>query len=69
MSYDYGKLKGRIKEKFGNQENFALAMGIGLSTLNLKLNNRAEWSQEEMKLSMILLEEPISDIPLYFFAH
>lgn len=69
MSYEYGKLKGRIKEKFGNQEQFAAAMGIGLSTLNLKLNNKAEWSQEEMKLSMVLLEEPISDIPLYFFTH
>ncbi len=69
MLYDYSKLKGSIREKYGKQEDFANAMGIGLSTLNLKLNNKAEWSQEEMKTAMRLLDKPLKDLKLYFFAH
>lgn len=69
MNYDYRKLKGKIKEKFGTQEAFAKAIGMGLSTINLKLNNNAEWSQEEMKATMIALNEPITNIPAYFFIH
>lgn len=69
MLYNYSKLKGSIREKYGKQEDFANAMGIGLSTLNLKLNNKAEWSQEEMKTAMRLLDKPLTDLSLYFFAH
>ncbi len=69
MNYDYRRLKGKIKEKFGTQEAFAKAIGMGLSTINLKLNNNAEWSQEEMKATMIVLNEPITNIPAYFFIH
>lgn len=69
MLYDYSKLKGSIREKYGKQEDFATAMGIGLSTLNLKLNNRAEWSQEEMKMAMALLDKPLNDLNQYFFTH
>lgn len=69
MSYDYSKLKGAIREKFTKQEAFAEHMGIGLSTLNLKLNNKAEWTQEEMQAAMTLLGESYSMIPTYFFTH
>lgn len=69
MLYNYSKLKGSIREKYGKQEDFANAMGIGLSTLNLKLNNKAEWSQEEMKTAMRLLDKPLTDLSLYFFSH
>ena len=36
MNYNYNKLKGKIKEQFNTQEEFAKALGIGASTLNLK---------------------------------
>lgn len=54
--------------KFRKQEAFAERMGIGLSTLNLKLNNKAEWTQEEMQAAMTLLGESYSMIPIYFFT-
>lgn len=69
MDFNYNKLKGAIKEKYSKQEDFASAMGIGLSTLNLKLNNKSEWSQEEMKTAMNLLNIPLSDIEKIFFTH
>lgn len=68
MGYDYSKLKGAIREKFTKQETFAEQMGIGLSTLNLKLNNKAEWTQEEMQVAMTLLGESYGMIPIYFFT-
>lgn len=69
MEYDYSELMGAIKAKFGKRSNFALAMGMGESTLSLKLNNKAEWSQDEMKMAMDLLEKPYTEIPTYFFRH
>lgn len=69
MSYDYSKLKGKIKEKYETRDRFAKALGIGLSTLSLKLNNKAEWSQEEMRITLQLLGETPDSIDAYFFAH
>lgn len=69
MNYDYNKLKGKIKEEFRTQEIFAKALGMGLSTLNLKLNNKAEWTQDEMRESLRLLKEPVGRITDYFFTH
>ena len=68
MEYDYNKLKGKIKEKYGTQEAFAKALGIGFSTLNLKLNNKAEWTQDEMKSSLQLLGENLNSVNSYFFT-
>ena len=69
MDYDYSKLTGKIKEIFGRQVAFAEAMGMGESTLSLKLNNRAEWSQAEMSKAMDLLLIDPADVRLYFFTH
>lgn len=66
MNYDYNKLKGKIKEEFGTQGLFAKALGMGVSTLNLKLNNKAEWTQDEMRESLRLLKEPVGMIKDYF---
>lgn len=69
MNYDYSKLIGAIAEKFKTRASFATSMGMGECTLSLKLNNRTEWSQDEMKKAMDLLKEPYSEIPSYFFKH
>lgn len=69
MTYDYSELMGAIKAKFKTRSSFAVAMGMGESTLSLKLNNKAEWTQDEMKLAMDLLGKPYTEIPIYFFAH
>lgn len=67
MEFDYCKLKGRIKEKFGTQDNFADALGIGRVSLSQRLNNKLEFSQCEMIRSCELLGFPPSEIPGYFF--
>lgn len=69
MNYDYSKLCGRIKERFSTQALFAEALHIGESTLSLKLNNKAEWTQDEMTKAMILLGVDCVDVKDYFFTH
>ena len=66
--YDYSRIMGRIKEKFGTQASFAKALGMGQSTLNLKLNNKAEWSQDEMTAALGLLDLGMEFIKDYFFC-
>ena len=67
MSFDYSKLKGRIKEKFETQGNFAAAIGTSERTLSLKLNNERAWTQTEIVKSMEALELEETDLHLYFF--
>lgn len=67
MKYDYSKLKGRIRECYATQEEFAKALGIGFSTLSLKLNNKAEWSQDEMRNALQLLNVEEKQVDTYFF--
>lgn len=68
MVYDYSKLQGKIKEKFSNQENFARAIGISRTSLNLKLNGKSMFSHEEMAKSIDVLNIPKEDLPEYFFC-
>lgn len=66
--FNYNKLRGRIKEIFGTNQNFADAIGMGRGTLSAKLNNLTEFTQSEMRDSAKLLCFPESDIPVYFFT-
>lgn len=67
--YDYRKLRGRIKEKFGTQSAFAKVMGLSDVSVSNKLNNNVEWGQEEIEKSVMVLEIAYSDIHSYFFTH
>ncbi len=67
MSFDYNKLRGRIKEKYKTQENFANAMGISMTTLSFKLNNKVSWSQQEINLACQLLDIEDHEVTAYFF--
>lgn len=66
--YDYSKLLGKIKEKYGTQKEFAKALGVGNTSLSQRLNNHLEWTQDEMKKTMILFNEPLNKINEYFFT-
>ena len=66
--FDYSKLKGRIKEKFNTQENFAKSLGIGYVSLSQRLNNKLEFSQKEISNAIILLDLSEEEIPKYFFC-
>ena len=69
MNYDYTNLKLLIKSRYSTFEKFADALEIGRSTLSLKLNNNAEWSQDEMNRAMKLLGISENEINKYFFCH
>lgn len=64
----YAKLRGKIREKFATQEDFAEAMGIDRSTLSLKLNSKSEWSRIEIEKACILLGIQIEEVYAYFFT-
>ena len=64
----YTKLKGRIVEKFGTQNNFAQAMDMNRSTLSLKLNAKSEWSRLEVEKACGLLDIGIAEVGAYFFT-
>lgn len=68
MSWDYSKLRGRIKEICGTQDAFADKIGIGRVSLSQRLNNALEFSQDEMFKSCDVLNIDKSDIPIYFFT-
>lgn len=68
MAFNYSKLRGKIREIFGTQEDFAKAIGIGTVSLSYKLNNKSEWSQQEINKAVELLNIQDDQIVLYFFT-
>lgn len=68
MSYNYGKLRGKIKEVCGTQDVFAEKLGIGRVTLSQRLNNQSEFSQDEIYRTCDILNIEKKEIPLYFFT-
>ena len=64
----YGKLKGRIVEKFGSQSRFAEALGTTENTVSRKMQSKVEFSKEDMIKWSKLLEISQTDIPDYFFC-
>lgn len=55
MKYNFDKLKGKIKEIFDTQNEFANAMGMAPNTLSCKLNNQSEFSSNEISRAIDLL--------------
>lgn len=64
---DYRKLKGKIKEVYDTQDAFAKALGMSYASLNLKINNKREWTTNEIVKACELLNIALSDAHLYFF--
>lgn len=64
----YSKLRGKIKEVFGTQEPFAMAMDMNPATLSAKLNDKADWTKAEMEKACCLLGIPLLEMHLYFFC-
>ena len=69
MNFDYGKLKGRIVEKFGSQKSFAKAINRSTRTISLKLSNKVPFNQEDILIFIEALDLTVSDIPSYFFCN
>ena len=68
VKFDYAKLIGRIKEYGFTQEILAAKIGMSKSTFSFKLNNKAFFSQKEIRKICEFLEIEISEIGLYFFT-
>lgn len=67
MSFNYKKLRGKIRERFKTQENFAKELGISSVTLSAKLNNRVEFTRLEIDKSCEILGISKTAIPEFFF--
>ena len=68
MPYNYRKLRGRIIEKFGSQDNFAKEIGISKNSLSKKLNCKSGFSQSDITKWSELLEIDSSEYGAYFFT-
>lgn len=68
MQFDYSKLLGRIKECRMTQDDLARAIKINATTLSLKLNNKAFFSQPEIAKICAILKIRNDEIGLYFFC-
>ena len=68
VKHDYSKLQGAIKEHFGKQGAFAVAMGLSERSVSLKLNNLRCWTQDEMRAFCNLIGVEYTEIPKYFFT-
>lgn len=68
MAFDYSKLRGKIKEVYNTQANFARAIGMGRCSLSQRLNNILDFTGSEMERSAKLLGLSKDEIPIYFFS-
>lgn len=66
--FDFSKLRGRIKEIYGTQTAFAVAMLMNEATLSNKLNNNVEFSPKEIVRACLLLCIKIDEVNKYFFT-
>lgn len=67
-TYDYSKLKGKIKELEMTLSVFASSIGMTEQTLHLKLKGKSRFTQDEIRKSMQVLKEPIQNVHVYFFT-
>jgi len=67
LSFDYSKLRGKIREIFGTEERSSKEMSPPTVSLSFKLNGKREWTQQEINRACELLTLERADIPEYFF--
>lgn len=68
VKFDYSKLRGRIKEVYGTESEFADKMGISRVSLGAKLNNHTGFKNSEIKKACDLLSINIKDAGNYFLC-
>lgn len=67
--YDYSRLLGRMRERGYTQDSLSKRLGISACSLNLSLNNKRDFKQDEMLRVCELLDIPTCALPEYFYAH
>lgn len=68
MEYNYQKLLGVMRERGFTQELLAKKSNMSVASLNLKLNNKREFRQSEIRLISSALNLKVGDIGDYFFT-
>lgn len=71
--YDYSLLRGRIRELFGSEKNFANEMRksrlqMSTGTFNSRINCNSYFKQHEIELICNLLGIPLDQMALYFYT-
>lgn len=66
--FDYTELRKKIREYGYTQETLSKALEMGRVSLNQRLNNILEFSNNEIIRCCELLEIDTSEIPNYFFV-
>ena len=69
IQYNYSKLSGRMKEYGYTQESLSKGIGVSETTLNLSLNNKRNFKQDEMLKICELLHISNDVLTEYFFTH
>ena len=67
MAWDYRMLRGKIREVCETQDIFVDKLGIGRVSLSQRLNNKLEFSQDEIFKACEILGLSQAEIPTYFF--
>jgi DNA-binding Xre family transcriptional regulator len=68
MAYDFSKLRGLMREKNVTQAELAGIIGINISSLNAKLNNKSNFTTVEIDGVCEALDISNVDIGRYFFC-
>lgn len=70
MEYDFDKLRGRIREKLGNEAKFAEKIGISPASLSSKFNNKSDFTATEISRATDydVLNIQMEEIGVYFFT-
>lgn len=68
VMFDYKKLRGKIREVFGTEKQFAKALGISSTSLSLKFNGESSFKQSQISRCCELLGIPVKEIGQYFFC-
>lgn len=67
MKFNNSKLRGKIRENFGSEYAFGEGLGMALSTLSSKLNNKSEFTRSEILRIVKLLNLKKEEVYDVFF--
>ena len=67
IEFDLSKLRGRIREILGSEQEYQRKMGFSNFKRDHRLNGKSYFSQDEIQLTCKLLSIEPNEIPEYFF--
>ena len=68
ISFNFNKLRGKIKEKYDTQNKFSKAIGMSRTALSEKLNSKSYFTNKEIVTICECLNISFHEIHLYFFT-